>query len=328
MTSRAPVIAVTNLKGGVGKSTTTLMLAEGLAYQYGLNVLVYDFDAQANLSELLLTSQGVQRERNQDRGVAAILDTFVPDSDKTIEDLRIVVEQWNATVIDDLVRKKNRNKEQGWVSLLAADPSMRFLEPFLERSPGKDWFDIGDELIRRLEQATQFERNQADIIIIDCPPHVSTLCRAALKMADFYVTPTLAETLSIWGLRQFSTWMTHTDQTPWLAKSCGASFDERQFVVCTRFIQTSRSHQTAFQGLKLDWPNRTFSSPIGARVSMNSELPRKTINSLHSFGSRYRGKLKQDVTTLADEFTAFIKQHRPDLTWDRVNHGNFLTKSL
>lgn len=325
MTSKAPVIAVANLKGGVGKSTTTLMLAEGLAYQYGLNVLVYDFDAQANLTELLLTSEGVTRERNQERGVAAILDTFVPELNKSVDDLRIVVEQWNATVIDELVRKKNKNKEQGWISLLAADPSMRFLEPHLERSPGKDWFEIGDALIERLEKATIFERNQADIVIIDCPPHVSTLCRAALKMADFYVTPTLAETLSIWGLRQFSTWMTHTDQTPWLAKSGGASFDERQFVVCTRFIQTSKSHQKALEGLKQDWPERTFSSPIGARVSMNRELPRKSINSLHSFGSRYRGKLKTDVITLADEFTDFIKQHKPELDWERVNTGKFLT---
>ena len=111
MTKKTPVIAVANLKGGVGKSTTALMLGEGLAYQYGLNVLIYDFDAQANLSELLLTSEGVQRERNMERGVAAILDTFVPGTNRKIEDLRIVVEQWNATVIDELVRKKNKNKE-------------------------------------------------------------------------------------------------------------------------------------------------------------------------------------------------------------------------
>ncbi len=323
MAKKAPVVAVANLKGGVGKSTTTLMLAEGLAYSYGLNVLIYDFDAQANLSELLLTHEGVQRERNHERGVAAILDTFVPDLDKSVEDLRIVVEQWNATVIGELVRKKNRNKEQGWISLLAADPSMRFLEPYLERSPGKEWLDIGDKLIGALEQATQFERNQADIIIIDCPPHVSTLCRAALKMADYYVTPTLAETLSIWGLRQFSRWMTHTDQTPWLQKSTGASFDERQFVVCTRYMPTSRSHQKALEGLKLDWPERTFSSPIGARVSMSRELPRKDVNSLHSFSSRYRGKLKTDVLTLAEEFVAFLQRHDSSLKWEKAAQSTF-----
>lgn len=317
MKKKAPVVAVANLKGGVGKSTTTLMLAEGLAYQYGLNVLIYDFDAQANLSELLLTSEGVQRERNQDRGVAAILDTFVPGKNRSVEDLRIVVEQWNACCVEELVRKKNRGKEEGWISLLAADPSMRFLEPYLERSPGEEWFEIGEELIWALEEATQFERSQADVVIIDCPPHVSTLCRSALKMADYYVTPTLAETLSIWGLQQFTRWMTHTDQTQWLSKP-GPGFHERQFVVCTRYSATSRSHQKALEDLKEDWPDRTFSSPIGARVSLNRELPRKTLNSLHPFGSRYRGKMKTDVLTLADEFAGFIQSREPDLSWNRA----------
>ena len=323
MTRKTPVVAVANLKGGVGKSTTTLMLAEGLAYQYGLNVLVYDFDAQANLSELLLTSEGVQRERNQDRGVAAILDTFVPGKNRSVEDLRIVVEQWNACCIEELARKKERDKEDGWISLLAADPSMRFLEPHLERSPGEGWFEIGEELIWAIHEATQFERGQADIVIIDCPPHVSTLCRSALRMADYYVTPTLPETLSIWGLQQFTQWMTHTDQTPWLSKP-GPSFYDRQFVVCTRYSATSRSHQKAFEDLKNDWPDRTFSSPIGARVSLNRELPRKTLNSLHPFGTRYRGKLKTDVLNLADEFVTFIHTHEKDINWRRSGNAGGL----
>ena len=320
MKARAPVVAVANLKGGVGKSTTALMLAEGLAFQYGLNVLIYDFDAQANLSELLLTSEGVQRERNQERGVAAILDTFVPGKNRSVEDLRIVVEQWNACCIEELVRKKNRDQEQGWLSLLAADPSMRFLEPYLERSPGQGWYDIGEELIWALEEATQFERSQADIILIDCPPHVSSLCRSALKMADYYVTPTLAETLSIWGLQQFVRWMTHTDQSVWLSKP-GPSFNERQFVVCTRYSSTSRSHQKAFEDLKREWNDRTFSSPIGARVSLNRELPRRSIDSLHPFGSRYRGKLRSDVLTLADEFVTFLNSRDSSIAWTKTSNS-------
>ena len=50
--------AIANLKGGVGKSTTTVMLADGLAYYYGMNVLVIDLDPQANSSQMLLTEMG------------------------------------------------------------------------------------------------------------------------------------------------------------------------------------------------------------------------------------------------------------------------------
>ena len=40
-------IAAANHKGGVGKSTTSMMLAEGLAYCRGLRVLGIDFDPQS-----------------------------------------------------------------------------------------------------------------------------------------------------------------------------------------------------------------------------------------------------------------------------------------
>ena len=43
-------IAVMNTKGGVGKSTLVLALAETLSAYYGKNVLVIDSDSQASVS--------------------------------------------------------------------------------------------------------------------------------------------------------------------------------------------------------------------------------------------------------------------------------------
>src|ERR1700754_1124420 len=73
----ATVAAVANLKGGVGKSTTTVMLADGLAYFYGMNVLVIDLDPQANSSQMLLTERGVQAASDQGKGVHHILQHFM-----------------------------------------------------------------------------------------------------------------------------------------------------------------------------------------------------------------------------------------------------------
>jgi cellulose biosynthesis protein BcsQ len=59
-------VAIANLKGGVGKSTTTVLLAETLALFHRQRVLVIDLDPQSNTSYMLLSRAGVEiAERQQ-----------------------------------------------------------------------------------------------------------------------------------------------------------------------------------------------------------------------------------------------------------------------
>src|SRR5262245_32475064 len=53
------VIAVMNTKGGVGKSTLVLALAETLSTFHGKNVLIVDSDSQASASAMLMTTQAL-----------------------------------------------------------------------------------------------------------------------------------------------------------------------------------------------------------------------------------------------------------------------------
>lgn len=313
MASKPPVVAVANLKGGVGKSTTALMLAEGLAYAYDLHILLCDFDAQANLSEMLLTSEGVQRELNQGRGVPAVLDRFLPVLERKDAPVHDVVETRNSTVIEELVRRREKGQPGGWISLLPAHPGMRFLEPHLERSPGDGWFEIGDELAGEVDRVTETVRAEVDLVIIDCPPHVSALCRAALRLADYYVTPTLAEALSVWGVHQFLRWLAHPSMSEWLGVE-RSQLPMRQFVVCTRFSPRSRSHRKTLDTLKSDWSGRAFADPIRQRLSLARELERTDITSTHGFSSRYRGQIKTDVISLARAFAGFMVA-RENVDW-------------
>ena len=52
------VISFINLKGGVGKTTTTVALAEFLTYEFKKKVLVVDLDPQTNATILLINQDG------------------------------------------------------------------------------------------------------------------------------------------------------------------------------------------------------------------------------------------------------------------------------
>ena len=57
-------ITVMNAKGGVGKSTLVLGLAETLSTYHGQRVLVIDSDAQASVSHMLLPQEQLESIRS------------------------------------------------------------------------------------------------------------------------------------------------------------------------------------------------------------------------------------------------------------------------
>jgi chromosome partitioning protein len=99
------VISIANSKGGVGKSTVTILLASALAKQKNKKVLILDTDSQASVSEWLATEQQAYPEEKSLVKVEAIapehvqmyLEKFGEDYDIIFIDIPRMTNSMNET---------------------------------------------------------------------------------------------------------------------------------------------------------------------------------------------------------------------------------------
>ena len=158
------VIAISNQKGGVGKTTTSINLASGLAH-VGKKVLLIDFDSQGNATQGLNASQN-----NSQATIHSVLMEGVPIQ-------QAIVPKMNPRI--DIVPAN--------INLAGADLDM-------------DKMEAGKEEL--LKKAIAPIRDQYDYIIIDCPPSLGLLNTNALTAADSILIPVQCEYYALEGLTQ------------------------------------------------------------------------------------------------------------------------------
>ena len=298
--------AVANLKGGVGKSTTTVMLADGLAYYYGMNVLVMDLDAQANSSQMLLTEEGVQAALDQGKGAHHLLASFIAGADPSAAPYILP----NAVTLEELRLAEVQDQRMGWISSLPAHPQLRLRELSLE----EEWYGkagtpttLADALSVHFREAFLPLLPIYDIILMDCPPHLSPLARAGLAIADAFITPTIADSVSTWGTKQFS---------DWVSRLIAPDLPSRHFVLITRFRDTRYARQIASDLREIYLKDRWFGPSIPESVHVLHAMDRPEMDSYNTMRGKYAGVTK-DVRRLAERFSDFMTQ-RTGVTWQKV----------
>ncbi len=291
----APIAAIANFKGGVGKSTTTVMLADGLAYYFGASVLVVDFDPQANSSQMLLTERGIQAAADQGKGLHHLIDQF---RSKRPPDAAALVMP-NSVTLEELRISEERDQRLGWISSLPAHPILRMFEIDLE----ENWYSakgtpstLASALASHINTALQPLLPIFDVVLIDCPPYLSPLARAALMLADAYVTPTIADAVSAWGTKQFS---------DWVQANVAPEFAQRSFVVVTRFRNTRYARQLESELRNVYLKDRTFGPTIPESVQALQAMERAAPDSYNTMRGKY-GSLRGDVRRLSEDFSAFL----------------------
>jgi len=156
------VIAVTNQKGGVGKTTTTVNVAYCLA-KAGKRVLLVDFDPQGNATSGL----GVDKTKLE----KTVLDVIMND----------------APLVGVVQATDTKN-----LSLLPATPELANAEVELAKA---------DKRFSRLKQALE-GLNDYDFILIDSPPSLSLLTVNGLIASHYVLLPVQAEFYAMEGLGQ------------------------------------------------------------------------------------------------------------------------------
>ena len=186
---RAAIISTANLKGGVGKTTITANLGATLA-KLGLRVLLMDLDYQSSLSNLCLSPQESDQVRRSGRYLNGLLENG-----------------------GDLSRLNQS------VTLLQADvgAGQLYLVPVNENFADVEnrlmtrWYSglCDDDVRYRLRHALHSRelREHYDVVLIDCPPRLTTGCVNALAASDYVLIPVLLEKTSTEAVPRTLSWL-------------------------------------------------------------------------------------------------------------------------
>ncbi|QGU00412.1 ParA-like protein [Candidatus Syntrophocurvum alkaliphilum] len=284
----AKVISLINLKGGVGKTTLTVALAEFMAAVYGLKVLVIDIDPQTN-STVALIDEHEWKRRNV-RG-QTLLSVF-KDS----------VNKYPVFSADEAIIKDVSNVGGGIKGLDLLPSSIdliEFQDEVLYKGKG-----VTQDSVMQLRNAIADRINEYDMVMIDCPPDLGLFTQNGLLISDYYLIPVVPDILSTYGIPQI------VQRINRFKKNTASKISPLGLVVSKYRAQASvhkgQLHRLKSSAVKLGY-QRVFSTIIPennqSAAAMDYSASYQNLQEKYSYNRPY-----QEYRQLTEEVLKYVKR--------------------
>lgn len=182
------VVSVINLKGGVGKTTTTVALAEVLSGAHRKKVLVIDLDPQTNATTMLIGEDKWRELNDNEYTLARLFKDALDPSTKKFDLAKTL--QKNVSNVRD-VRS---------VDLLPSSLDLIDVQDRIASMPSGQFY--AENPIDILRKAVKPIIDEYDLVLVDCPPNLGIITLNGLRISAGYVIPTIPDILSTYGIPQ------------------------------------------------------------------------------------------------------------------------------
>lgn len=293
------IISVCNMKGGVGKTTLVVSLAETLAAGGAgkrLKVLVIDLDAQAHASFCIAGDDLLFQLFKDHRSIDFFFEDAVIDGRKK--------------QLNEFTRKTVSSMTAGGepisLALVPASERLRYVERSIIHtltSTGTSFEGIEKRVRDLVANEIEILRNVFDVIIIDCPPGISIFTEAALWASDIVLAPVIMDKFSVLGLTTFCKHVLAAPRRRSAILPYVLANRVQPTNVATRVLQALRAEAEApdagFRMLTTEIPQ---SAALVKAMACEDDAP--------TYALKY-GNARQDLESLAREIVEIIDADKP-----------------
>lgn len=286
-------IAVSNRKGGVGKSTIAVMLAHATAAWSGRRVLVMDLDTQCNASLMLIGGEGWELATRVGRTIA---DYFYDRFDKVADDE-------SAYVVNNVGDVAHPRTASGQVSLLPGSQRLEDIQgELLLKHSKKDLHAdaVAVQVRSRMKRLMKHFGMDFDVVVLDCPPGLSFAAMAALDLADRVIVPFRPDFVSQFALDRVAMLIERVETAEQLAS---IPFAQRRYCCLPNGLKGDGHERLLVDQLALDHPLLRARLPALDSIAraFDWDETRKTMQQKYADALPYLRQLHDEIFDLPQQ---------------------------